>query len=345
MKCISARSAGVMKYGMLIIISGLLILSACRKDPYQVYFPEGQLEMKIKRLESDLFSLDLDSISAKIPLFYDNYGDFFDLYNTRVINIGGSGLVTYPQYLTVFLTDYLNNEVYRATMETYPDLTELERQLSEAFSHYNYFFPDRQIPALYSFISRFNHSIVIADSVLAVGLDKYLGTGSEYYQRLGLHSYLVKNMHPEKILSDCISSWCLTEFLYNDSVDNVLSNMIYNGKILYLTKSLLPGHPDHLIAGFTDMELQFCQTNEDVMWEYLIENKILFLSDRLSIQKFTGNGPFTKEFSDASPARAAVWIGWRIIEDYARRNPGLSMQEIMNENDYQKILALSRYNP
>ena len=345
MKCISARSAGVMKNGMLIIISGLLILSSCRKDPYQVDFPDNSLDLKFKRLETDLFTLDLDSIPERVPWFYDNYGDFFDLYNTRVINIGGSGLVTYPQYLTIFLTDYLNNEVYRETMKTFPDLGDLEKQLSEAFSHFNYFFPDRQIPALYSFVSRFNHSIVIADSVLAIGLDKYLGTDCEYYQRLGLHNYLIKNMHPEKILSDCISSWCLTEFLYNDSVDNVLSNMIYNGKILYLTKSLLPGHPDQLIAGFTDQELQFCKANEARMWEYLIENKVLFLSDRLSIQKFVGDGPFTKEFSDASPARAAVWIGWRIVEDYAARSPGLSMEEIMNENDYHRILALSRYNP
>ncbi len=334
-----------MKNGMLIIISGLLILSACRKDPYPAKFPESNLDLEIKRLERDLFTLDLDSISEKIPWFNDKYGDFFDLYNVRIINIGGSEMVTYPQYLTVFLTDYVNNEVYQETMAVFPDLTWLEDQLSKAFSHFNYYFPDRQIPAIYTYISRFNQSMVIADSVLAIGLDKYLGTYYEYYQRVGFHQYLIKNMYPEKILSDCISSWCHSEFLFNDSIDNVLTNMIYHGKLLYLTKSLLPGHPDQLIAGFTDEELQFCRVNEAMMWEYMIENRILFISDMFTIRKFVDIGPFTRDFGDASPARAAVWIGWRIVEQYAARNPGLSMQQIMDENDYQKILTLSRYNP
>jgi hypothetical protein len=334
-----------MKKGLLIIFSGLLAFSACRKDPYRADLPDNTLDLKILRLEEDLFTLDLDSIAEKVPWFREKYGEFFDLYNTRVINIGGSALVTYPEYLTIFLTDYLNNEVYHKTMETFPDLTWLEEELSKAFSRYHYLFPGRQIPALYSYISRFNQSIVIADSVLAIGLDKYLGTDCEYYRRLGLYSYLIKNMHPDKILSDCISSWCLTEFIYNDSVDNVLSNILYNGKILYLTKTLLPGHPDSLITGFTGEEMQFCRANEARMWEYMIENKILFVSDAFTIKKYTGIGPFTADFTDASPARAAVWIGWRIIEDYAARNPDVTIQEIIADNDYQKILALSRYNP
>jgi hypothetical protein len=230
-------------------------------------------------------------------------------------------------------------------VELYPELSWLEDQLSDAFMRYRYYFPEKQVPAVYTFISGFNQSIVVGDSILAIGLDKYLGTDCEYYKRLGLHQYLVKNMTKDKILSDCISSWCSTEFVYNDSVDNVLSNMIYQGKIWYLTKSLLPGHPDHLIAGFTEDELAFCRNNEARMWEYLIEYKILFMSDRLTIQKFIGNGPFTKDFSTASPARAADWIGWRIVEKYAAGNRSLTMQEIMAENDFQKILALSKYNP
>lgn len=334
-----------MKYGLLIITFGVLMLGACRKDPYRTRIPVTDLEINIRRLEMDLFTLDTDSISEQVPILYDRYGDFFDLYNFRIINIGGASQVTYPQYLTFFLTDYLNNEVYRKTMEIYPDLSWLEDQLRDAFMHYRYYFPGKQVPAVYTFISGFNQSIVVGDSILAIGLDKYLGEDCEYYTRLGLHQYLTKNMHKEKILSDCISAWCATEFVYNDSVDNVLSNMIYQGKIWYLIKSLIPDHPDHLVAGFTVEEMDFCRRNEARMWEYLIEQKILFMSDRLTIQKFIGNGPFTKDFSTASPARAASWIGWRIIEKYAVNNRSLTMPEIMADNDFQKILALSRYNP
>jgi hypothetical protein len=137
----------------------------------------------------------------------------------------------------------------------------------------------------------------------------------------------------------------MTEFEYYDSVDNVLSNMIYHGKMAYFAKWMLPEHPDSLIMGFTANQILFCSNNEDTMWEYLVENQLLFESDRMSIQKYTGNGPFTTDFTQESPARAAVWIGWRIVEAYARKNPELSLADIMYEDNYQKILTLSQYNP
>jgi hypothetical protein len=152
-------------------------------------------------------------------------------------------------------------------------------------------------------------------------------------------------MYKEKIVTDCLSAWCSTEFTYNDSVDNVLSNMIYQGKVWYLTKSLLPDQPDYMVAGFTREEMDFCRRNEGRMWEYLVEHKILFESDRLTIQKYTGNGPFTKDFTPESPARASDWIGWRIVESYMMNNRSVTMAAIMADDNFQNILALSKYNP
>jgi hypothetical protein len=91
--------------------------------------------------------------------------------------------------------------------------------------------------------------------------------------------------------------------------------------------------------------MNFCRNNEGRMWEYLIEHKLLFETNRTIIRKFTGSGPFTKDFTSESPARAAVWLGWRIVEAYSRNNPELVLKDIMEEQDYQKILTLSKYNP
>jgi hypothetical protein len=301
--------------------------------------------MKITRFETDLFALDFDSIPENVPRLYEKYGDFFDLYNYRIINIGGARQVTYPDYLKSFLTDHLNNQVYRETMRVYPDLTRLEQSLTRAFRRYSVHFPGMEIPKVYSFISRFNQSIVTAGGILGVGLDNYLGRDCEFYPRLGRHQYQILNMHPGKIPSDCMMGWAMTEFEYNDSVDNLLSSMIYNGMMAYFTKWMLPEEPDSLIMGFTEGQMRFCRNNEARMWEYLVENKLLFQTDRMTVLKFTGNGPFTGDFSPESPARAAVWIGWRIVEQYMRRNQEKSLAELMRTRDYQKILTLSKYNP
>ncbi len=333
-------------YLTLLIFTGILTLSpSCRKSAYETDITGIELELEILRFEQDLFAVDFDSIARKVPFFYEKYGDFFDLFNYRIINIGGARQVTYPDYLKTFLSDYLNYHVYQETMRVFPDLEPLESTLTGAFKRYMVHFPGKEVPQLYSFVSRFNQSIVTGEGILAIGLDNYLGTGCEYYPRLGLYQYQIRNMYPGKIPSDCMTGWAMTEFAYNDSMDNVLSNMIHHGKMACFTKWMLPAQPDSVIMGFTAGQMKFCRNNEARMWEYLVEHKLLFATDRLTIQKFTGSGPFTRDFTRESPARAAVWLGWRIVEDYLRRNPGISLQELMIEQDYQKILTLSRYNP
>jgi hypothetical protein len=330
---------------LAVILLMTMLNQGCRQDSYQTDIAGIEMDLKISRFEVDLFSLDFDSIPAAIPVLKDRYGDFFDIFNYRIINIGGSDMVTYPDYLKSFLTDYLNNEVYRLTMEVFPDLGDLQSQLNDAFRRYHFHFPSMPIPQIYSFISRFNQSIVTSDGLLAVGLDKYLGRDTEFYRRLAMHQYQINNMYPAKIPSDCMLGWGITEFEFNDSADNVLSNMIYHGRNAYFSKWMLPEQPDSLIMGFTSEQMKFCRNNESRMWEYLVEEKVLFETDRMTIQKFTGDGPFTSDFTRESPARAAVWLGWRIVEDFMRHNSMVSLQDLMNEKNYQKILTLSKYNP
>ena len=334
------------KFLLTVILTAFVTLfSSCRKTDYQTDISGIELDLEIRRFEPDLFSIDFDSIPESISFLYDRYGDFYDLFNYRIIKVGGARQITYPDYLKSFLTDHLNHQVYLETMAVFPDLEGLEHILSDAFRRYRYHFPDKELPEIFSFVSRFNNSIVTSDNILAIGLDNYLGVDCEYYTRLSLHRYQILNMHPAKIPSDCVMGWAMSEFEFNDSVNNVLANMIYHGKMACLTKWMLPAEPDSLIMGFSAGQMRFCRNNEARMWEYLVENKILFNTDRMTVQKFTGIGPFTSDFTRESPARASVWLGWRIVEEYLRRNPELSLSDLMQEENYQKILTLSKYNP
>ncbi len=220
-----------------VLITALMVLiPSCRNMSYETDISDIEMKLEIKRLEHDLFTVDFDNIPESIPMFYERYGEFFDLFNYRIISIGGARQPTYPDYLKSFLSDYLNHQVYRETVEVFPDVSELERVLCDAFKRYSRHFPGRIVPGVYTFVSRFNQSIVTAEGILAIGLDNYLGTECEFYSRLGKHRYQTLNMHPGKIPSDCMIGWGMTEFEYNDSVDNVLSNMIYNGKMAFFAK-------------------------------------------------------------------------------------------------------------
>jgi len=108
---------------------------------------------------------------------------------------------------------------------------------------------------------------------------------------------------------------------------------------------MLPESPDELIFGFTSDQMKFCRNNEDQMWQYLIENDLLFKTDQFTIRKLTGEAPFTSFFSNESPGRAAVWLGFRIVESYMMKNPGVKLEDLMNNTDVQDLLEKAKYRP
>jgi len=336
-----------MRNVFLIVISLLLMISfSCsKKSRFDADVSSVDANIEIKRLEMDLFTMDPSEIMQKIPDLIEKYGDFFELYSTAVINVGSPYEKLYADNLSVFITDYTMNNVYKETQKVFPDLEGLQKSLNTAFKRYKYFFPDKQVPAVYTYMGGFNQSIVIADSILAIGLDKYLGRNCEYYTRLAFEKYLQQNMYPEKIPSDAIRSWALTEFEYKAESDNLINNLLYHGKLQYILDAVYPEMHDTLKFGFTAEQLLWCQRNEKPMWDYLIEEKLLFSTDYMTINKHINPAPFTSGYPSESPGRASVWLGREIIKAYMDRNPNISLYDLMNESDYQKILSESRYEP
>ena len=109
-----------------------------------------------------------------VPDLKRNIRDFLQLFS-YVINTGDINDPSFGDFLVRFCTDKLNNEVYASVMKLYPDISDIESDLQEAFRHYLYYFPARKVPAVYTCITGFNNSIITGDSVLGIGLDRYLG--------------------------------------------------------------------------------------------------------------------------------------------------------------------------
>jgi len=330
-----------------VIINLLLLvtLSGCKNDPLKVNISDIDLTVEVERFDRELFTLDFDTVGAAVSTFYRQYGDFFDVFNVHVINIGPASQKYYGSYLSMFVNDPQNYEVYAYTQEVYPDMDATEAMLTNGFKRYLYHFPDSAVPEVVGYVSRFNHKLFTVGNYIGVGLDQYLGADCEFYDLLGTPEYMQRNMHPGKIPSDVAQVWGSAKFEFNDSLDNVLSRMVHKGMMLYFTDVMFPEMPDSLKIGFTAGQMKFCRANERQMWTYLVEHELLFSTDPLEIRKLTEEAPTTYYFPKASPGRAAVWLGWQIVREYARRNPDLSVREIMTERDYQKILRESRYSP
>ena len=325
----------------------LCLIASCKSGHYKVDTSGIDVEIEIMRLEKDLFSVNPDAIPAMVPELRQKYRGFLQLFS-YVINTGDVNDSSFSDFLVRFCTDRQNNEVYNTTMQVFPDLTETGKKLSSAFRYYRYYFPERSVPRVYSCISGFNNSIITGDSILGIGLDRYLGADSEYYPRLGIYKYISDRMTPSNIVPDCIYGWGASEWdisAIGYQADNVLTEIIHYGKLKYFERCILPEEADEIIFGFTAAQMEFCRKNEEQMWQYLLEHDFLFSTDQFIIRKLTGEAPFTSYFTNESPGMAAVWIGFRIVESFMMRNPDIKLEVLMRDTDIQGILERARYSP
>lgn len=305
---------------------------------------EQTVRLKVNRFERDLFSVSPDSVAEAVSSLKTSYGPFLEIFANRIINIGNTTRPDFARNLKSFITDQYMYLTYKKVMEVYPDFNLQTKELEIAFQRYKKLFPEKDIPHIYTMISGYNQSIVTADTVLGISLDKYLGQDCEYYYNLQLPMYQRRVMSKEYLASDALRGWCYSEFLFNDSAENVLKNVLYEGKIIYLMKELFPEKHDTIIFGYTANHLKWCKENLSQMWTFLIERKLVFSTDYMTINKLINPAPFTALFTNESPGRAVVWLGYQIIDSYMENND-VTLPELLADENYQQILEKSKFEP
>ncbi len=336
------------KFSLQIILI-LLFASAffsCTQNPLKVNLSEIKNNIEIVRFDNELFSISQNDTLNEIVTLSNKYPDFFNLFTYRIIRIGGIGEEQFPDLLMQFITDTMIVNVEKLVDEEFADFQKTEKQINRAFKYYQYHFPEKQLPTVYVYVSGFNQSVVTAENIIGISLDKYLGRDCKYYQQLSTTpQYKILNMHKDKLVPDVAYAWGTAEFEETNKATNLMDNIIHHGKLMYFVDALLPDVHDSLKIGYTTEQLDFCINNEAQMWNYLVEKKMLFSSDRMDIIRYINDGPSTSGFPKQSPARAAIWIGWQIVRQYMEKHPEITLQQLMQNSDYQQILNDSEYFP
>ena len=324
-----------------------IFIIGCNSHPWEVELGEKTADLGWQRFDLELFQLGEDGFTqGEIDQLQTNYPKLFPLYMQAIMRFGPvedpNGLETLSQ----FTSDQNILELFEAVQLAYPeeDLNEELALIEKGLLRYQHFFPERDIPKVKSMISAFTYSTAVDDSLLIISLDNYLGKDFKFYPEAGIPEYKSRHFSREYMVSDALKAWLMTDF-QSSQAQNLLEQMIYQGKIIYLLYAFLPELDEHILLNYEKEQLLWCRENAEDVWAHFLEMELLFTTENYQIRKYLGDAPFIAGFPEGSPGRVAQWLGYEIVKAYMQRNKGRTLPQLMQIEDANQILQQSKYKP
>ena len=125
----------------------------------------------------------------------------------------------------------------------------------------------------------------------------------------------------------------------------LLDVMVYYGKLMTLQDAFLPKFPDYLKINYTPQQYEWAKANEANIWNYFVENNLVFSDDTRLAERFINPAPFSKFYTevdnDSSP-QIGIFSGWQICRKFFQENPktdlktflAMNAQDIFNQSHY-----------
>lgn len=329
-------------YGLLAI--GMLC--GCGNN-YQ-YIPKDiePISVEIVRFDNAQLGVRPDSVKQDIKKLYDDYESFMPIFVEGILGIPTEDTAYLCEMYAQFLTDtemgFAQTNAKAQTL--FANVDSLQETLNMGFTRLHHLYPDWKIPTLYLFVSGFNSSVMYYEDIVGVGIDMYLGSEYPYYNQV-VYDYQKQTMRKACVAIDVLSMYLAYNIPYNSKYNRLLEQMIFRGKQLFLLSQLLPDEPAWELIGYSKEQWDWCKTYEKAIWNRIMEKRDLFKTESSVLSSYINDGPFTSEVTQDSPGRLGQWVGWRIVDSYMRNNKKVTLHELMNENDAQKILEQSYYKP
>ncbi len=316
-----------MKYVLPVLIV-LSFISCNEKNKIENEIEAISMEVKVVRLDQEFGATTPD----KLPALKKKYPVFFPEQIDDSIWIGT-------------LQDTLQQQLVQQVDSVFPDNEKIENQLLPLFQHFKYYFPEFEEPTVVTVTSDvdYQNSVIVADTLLVLALDTYLGTDHKFYQNI--KKYISKNMKSSQIGPDVVKAYA-KQLVSGPKNRTLLAQMVYFGKQLYLKDILLPNISDAEKMGYTEAEMQWANDNEEDMWRYFIEKELLYNTDPNMASRFILDAPFSKfylEIDNESPGRIGQYIGWKMVHAFMENNE-VTVSQLLSKGA-EEIFKNSKYKP
>jgi hypothetical protein len=327
----------------LVLSVFLFLFTSCEyKEEKCAYIPDTEtieVDLQFESLSDSLAGIaskeQLTGFLERQPLMRDN------LFRREEYPDDSVFINTLYQRFTNPHIDTLRMEVARV----FNNEQSLKQEFTQAFKNLKYYYPEVRIPKIQTTITGLDNDLVVTDSLIIISLDFFLGSTGKYrpdmYDYL-LRQYIKENVVPTVMLLYGISS---NYNRTNPADKTVLADMITYGKAYYFAKQMVPCTPDSVFIWYTAEEIEGSRKNQDLIWARFIEDQILYSNNHMIKQKYLAERPKTIEVGEKCPGRIAQWVGWEIVKSYMNSHDNVSLPELMDYQNADKLFKESTYKP
>ncbi len=336
----------------------IVILIACNDKTNAPDVSGIKVDLKVDRFEQDFFSIDSNSTKAGLAQVQQKYPTFLPLFVTHVLGLGpisDSNTLAFEGSKR-FL--HLNKPVFEASQKLYKDFSNQAEELTTGFKYVKHYFPSYTVPTIITTVGPMDALApmsnneptpnYIGENFLAIGLQFYLGKDYSIYNDQGFISsiapqYRSRRFSKEFMASDVFA--LVIDDLYPDSSKRypLIERFVEKGKRLYLLNQFLPNSHDSLLIGYTGKQLDWCKDNERSVYNFFIQQNLLYEIDPERLRNFVTDGPTTQGMPEQSPGNIGAFLGWEIVRSYMKKNPAVTLPQLMktsnktifNESDYK----------
>ena len=324
-----------------------LIVLACNSKKPAPDVSDIKIDVHLKRFDKDLFAVDTNNLDASLNNLQQQYGSFLNdyLYNIMVLPPQPDSVA---QKIKMFLHDY--RFVYNKTQAVFKNFDDEFEQIKKALQYVKYYFPSYKTPAnIITFVGPVEgYANVLTQSGLAVGLQLYLGQDFSVYHSEFITEvypdYQQRRFEPAYIPVNCMKNIVSDIYPEKNGSDPMVYQMIDAGKRLYLLDHFLPQLADSLKTGYTEQQLDDCYDNEAAIWNYFVQNDLLFVTNPIQTRDYMLDGPYTEIFGKGSPGFIGQFVGWQIVKKWMSLHEETTLPQLLNIPDKQ-VYDEAKYKP
>lgn len=307
-----------------------------------------KVDINVERFEKDFFRIDTNNIAGGLREVEKLHPAFFPDFMQGILQInmndtGANSLMIIKSFLSSY------RDIYDSLERLYKNTSGIEKEIERGLRFVKYYFPNYKIPRIITFIGPLDApGVALTNYYIAIGLQQFAGKDFSAYKSMESQqlypAYIARRFEPQYIPANCMK--IVGEDLFPDKSTGrpLIEQMIENGKKLYLLDHFMPETADSIKTGYTQKQLEWCNDNEGLVWNFIIQNEDLYSIEPVVIQTYIGESPFTQNMPESSPGNIGEWVGWQIVKKFADKNPDLKMGDIMR-TEPQKILEEARYKP